>query len=86
MALKSLITFYLLPYSVHVVGLDLHQKLVLIKESSFNLNYKKEKMDPSSFIIPEDVCVIEDDEGNASRAPTEEVHSSIKSKRENGSM
>ncbi|XP_024928596.1 DExH-box ATP-dependent RNA helicase DExH17 isoform X3 [Ziziphus jujuba] len=67
------------------IGIDLHQKVVLVKERSFNLNNQMGKMQQSSFAPPQEVYVIEDDEETTSQAPIKDVNSSIKSKRQSES-
>ncbi|XP_068336136.1 DExH-box ATP-dependent RNA helicase DExH17 [Pyrus communis] len=63
------------------IGIDLSQKLVLMKESN-----KKRGKKPPSCPPPKEVCVIEDDAETISQAPTKEHPKSTKSKRVDGSM
>ncbi|XP_009334110.2 DExH-box ATP-dependent RNA helicase DExH17 isoform X1 [Pyrus x bretschneideri] len=63
------------------IGIDLSQKLVLMKES----NNKRGKKPPSC-PPPKEVCVIEDDAETIRQAPTKEHPKSTKSKRVDGSM
>lgn len=63
------------------IGIDLSQKLVLMKES----NNKRGKKPPSC-PPPKEVCVIEDDAEPIRQAPTKEHPKSTKSKRVDGSM
>ncbi|KAM2014478.1 hypothetical protein ACFX16_045132 [Malus domestica] len=63
------------------IGIDLSQKLVLMKEG----NNKRGKKPPSC-PPPKEVCVIEDDAETIRQAPTKEHPKSTKSKRVDGSM
>ncbi|KAM1015098.1 hypothetical protein ACFX1T_044828 [Malus domestica] len=63
------------------IGIDLSQKLVLMKESN-----NKQGKKPPSCPPPKEVCVIEDDAETIRQAPTKEHPKSTKSKRVDGSM
>ncbi|KAK7825009.1 dexh-box atp-dependent rna helicase dexh17 [Quercus suber] len=70
---------------VHVVGIDLRQKLLLMKENNLSMNYKKRNKHPCSFPLPEEVYIIDDDEPT-SRAPAKEHNRSVNSERKNDSL
>lgn len=61
---------------VHVVGIDLHQKLVFTKASNLNFNFERENTQLSAFAPTQEVWVIDDDdEETISQAPTEKPRS-----------
>jgi ATP-dependent DNA helicase HFM1/MER3 len=68
---------------IHVVGIDLHRKLLLMKESNLSMKYKQRNKQPSSFPPPEEIHIIDDNE-ITSRAPAKELHNSANSEKENG--
>ena len=70
---------------IHVVGIDLRQKILLMKENNLSMNYKKRSKQPSSFPLPEEVYIIDDDEPT-SRAPAKEHNRSVNSERKNDSL
>uniref|UniRef100_A0A6N2MNN3 Helicase ATP-binding domain-containing protein n=1 Tax=Salix viminalis TaxID=40686 RepID=A0A6N2MNN3_SALVM len=67
------------------IGLDFHQKLVLLKESNPETNKHRGKQ-PSLFPPPGDVCVIEDESEMTSCGPAETLCNLTKSKTINNSM
>ena len=70
---------------VHVVGIDIRQKLLLMKENNLSMNYKKRNKQPSSSPLPEEVYIIDDDEPT-SQAPAKEHNRSVNSERKNDSL
>lgn len=72
-------------YNIHAVGIDLRQKLLLMKENNISLNHKQRNKQTSTFLPMEDVCVIDDDE-TTSGVSAKELRNSANSKRENDSM
>lgn len=72
-------------FIVHAVGLDFHQKLLLMKESNPETNKNRCKQ-PSLFPPPGDVCVIEDESETTSYGPAEMLCNLTKSKTINNSM
>ncbi|KAG5254531.1 ATP-dependent DNA helicase [Salix suchowensis] len=72
-------------FNVHSVGLDFHQKLVLLKESNPETNKHRCKH-PSLFPPPGVVCVIEDESEMTSCGPAETLCNMTKSKTINNSM
>jgi len=68
---------------IHVVGIDLHRKFLLMKESNLSMKYKQRNKQPSSFPPPEEIHIIDDNE-ITSRAPAKELHNSANSEKENG--
>ncbi|XP_050271163.1 DExH-box ATP-dependent RNA helicase DExH17 isoform X3 [Quercus robur] len=67
------------------IGIDLRQKLLLMKENNLSMNYKKRNKQPSSFPLPKEVYIIDDDEPT-SRAPAKEHNRSVNSERKNDSL
>ncbi|RQO85692.1 hypothetical protein POPTR_001G348200v4 [Populus trichocarpa] len=67
------------------IGLDFHQKLLLMKESNPETNKNRCKQ-PSLFPPPGDVCVIEDESETTSYGPAEMLCNLTKSKTINNSM
>ncbi|KAG6719998.1 hypothetical protein I3842_03G036300 [Carya illinoinensis] len=67
------------------IGIDLRQKLLLMKENNISLNHKQRNKQTSTFLPMEDVCVIDDDE-TTSGVSAKELRNSANSKRENDSM
>ncbi|KAB5521093.1 hypothetical protein DKX38_025412 [Salix brachista] len=67
------------------IGLDFHQKLLLLKESNPETNKHSGKQ-PSLFPPPGDVCVIEDESEMTSCGPAETLCNLTKSKTINNSM
>lgn len=68
---------------IHVVGIDLRRKLLLMKESNLSMKYKQRNKQPSSFPPPEEIHIIDDNE-TSSRAPAKELHNSANSEKEIG--
>ncbi|KAI9176307.1 hypothetical protein LWI28_001085 [Acer negundo] len=69
------------------VGIDLHQKLLMVKESNSKLNHRRGSKQPSFFPPPEEVCVIEDEnENGTSSHTTSRKLNSLNSRREDSSM
>lgn len=60
----------------HAVGLDLHKKLLMMKEMESNMIRKhKGHKTTSSYDLPKEIYVIEDDDKKtSSHTPTEELH------------
>ncbi|KAL9366988.1 hypothetical protein Peur_038187 [Populus x canadensis] len=90
--MSFLLFFYLVDHGVdlesfivHAVGLDFHQKLLLMKESNPETNKNRCKQ-PSLFPPPGDVCVIEDESETTSYGPAEMLCNLTKSKTINNSM
>ncbi|PPD82339.1 hypothetical protein GOBAR_DD20727 [Gossypium barbadense] len=70
---------------IHAVGVDLHEKLLLVKESNSNANLKRARK-PTQFFAPEEVYVIEDDNAATHKSFAQRPPDSIGSKRESSSM
>ncbi|KAH9790843.1 DExH-box ATP-dependent RNA helicase DExH17 [Citrus sinensis] len=68
------------------VGVDIHQKLVLVKESNSNVNRKCGHKQSSLFHTPEEVCVIEDENETAAQTPAQEIDNLLSSTMEDSSM
>ncbi|XP_059449049.1 DExH-box ATP-dependent RNA helicase DExH17 isoform X2 [Corylus avellana] len=64
------------------IGIDLRQKLLLMKESKSSMKYKQRNKQPSSFPPPEEIHIIDDNEAT-SRALAKELHNSANSEKEN---
>jgi hypothetical protein len=73
---------FVLYHFIHVVGIDLRQKLLLMKENKLSMKYKQRNKQPSSFPPPEEIHIIDDNEAT-SRAPAKVLHNSANSKKEN---
>lgn len=71
---------------VHAVGIDLHQKIIVVKEINSKPIHARGSKQPSSFPLHKDVYVIDDDNEDASHAPAEGLNVSKKSKREMDSL
>ncbi|KAK9018141.1 hypothetical protein V6N11_001122 [Hibiscus sabdariffa] len=69
-----------------VVGLDLHEKLVLVKESDSTPNPKRAKKPAQFFAPPQEVYVIEDDKAARHQSLAQRLPDSIESKMESSSM
>ncbi|KAK8302140.1 hypothetical protein V6Z12_D04G068100 [Gossypium hirsutum] len=67
------------------IGVDLHEKLLLVKESNSNANLKRARK-PTQFFAPEEVYVIEDDNAATHKSFVQRPPDSIGSKRESSSM
>ncbi|XP_052485594.1 DExH-box ATP-dependent RNA helicase DExH17 isoform X2 [Gossypium raimondii] len=67
------------------IGVDLHEKLLLVKESNSNANLKRARK-PTQFFAPEEVYVIEDDKAATHKSFAQRPPDSIGSKRESSSM
>ncbi|KAL5793217.1 hypothetical protein ACOSP7_001811 [Xanthoceras sorbifolium] len=67
------------------IGIDLHQKLLMVNESNSKLNYKRGSKQPSFFPPPEEVCVIEDENGTSAHTPARKLKN-LDSRREDSSM
>ncbi|TYI86433.1 hypothetical protein E1A91_D04G064700v1 [Gossypium mustelinum] len=67
------------------IGVDLHEKLLLVKESNSNANLKRARK-PTQFFAPEEVYVIEDDNAATHKSFSQRPPDSIGSKRESSSM
>ncbi|KAA3476915.1 DExH-box ATP-dependent RNA helicase DExH17 isoform X3 [Gossypium australe] len=70
---------------IHAVGVDLHEKLRLVKESNSNANLKRARK-PAQFFAPEEVYVIEDDNEAKHKSFAQRPPDSIESKRESSSI
>ncbi|KAH9742364.1 DExH-box ATP-dependent RNA helicase DExH17 [Citrus sinensis] len=68
------------------VGVDIHQKLVLVKESNSNVNRKCGHKQSPLFHTPEEVCVIEDENETAAQTPAQEIDNLLSSTMEDSSM
>ncbi|XVF60252.1 hypothetical protein PTKIN_Ptkin08bG0030000 [Pterospermum kingtungense] len=68
------------------IGIDHHEKLLLVKESNSNAKNKRAKKQAQFFPLPEEVCVIEDDPAAKNQTLAQEPPDSIQSKRESSSM
>ncbi|KAK2661719.1 hypothetical protein Ddye_000293 [Dipteronia dyeriana] len=69
------------------IGIDLHQKLLMLKESNSKLNHRRGSRQPSFFPLPEEVCVIEDENENGTSAHTSSRKlNNLNSRREDSSM
>ncbi|KAM7509150.1 hypothetical protein LguiA_019603 [Lonicera macranthoides] len=75
-------------FNAHAVGIDLHQKAILIKGTGSNVIHKHGIKQVSSLPQPKDMCVGENDKHCTSQASTEEPHKAKrkKSKGERDSM
>ncbi|KAL4383547.1 hypothetical protein GQ457_15G023510 [Hibiscus cannabinus] len=71
---------------IHAVGLDLHEKLVLLKESDSTPNPKRAKKPAQFFAPPQEVYVIEDDKAAKHQSLAQRPPDSIESKMESSSM
>ncbi|KAK9002003.1 hypothetical protein V6N11_024696 [Hibiscus sabdariffa] len=71
---------------IHAVGLDLHEKLVLLKESDSTPNPKRAKKPAQFFAPPQEVYVIEDDKAAKHQSLAQRPPNSIESKMESSSM
>lgn len=56
---------------VHAVGIDLHQKVILMKESSSSVVHKHETKHVSSFAHPKDLYAIDDADKCTLTSPAE---------------
>ncbi|TYJ37629.1 hypothetical protein E1A91_A05G388300v1 [Gossypium mustelinum] len=72
-------------YADMVVGVDLHEKLLLVKESNSNANLKRARK-PTQFFAPEEVYVIEDDKAATHKSFAQRPPDLIESKRESSSV
>ncbi|KHG23391.1 putative ATP-dependent DNA helicase HFM1 [Gossypium arboreum] len=70
---------------IHAVGVDLHEKLLLVKESNSNANLKRARK-PTQFFAPEEVYVIEDDKAATHKSFAQRPPDLIESKRESSSV
>ncbi|KAK1567272.1 hypothetical protein Q3G72_010178 [Acer saccharum] len=69
------------------IGIDLHQKLLKVKESNSKLNHRRGSRQPSFLPPPEEVCVIEDEDENGTSAhTTSRKLNNLNSRREDSSM
>ncbi|KAL9454808.1 hypothetical protein AB3S75_010249 [Citrus x aurantiifolia] len=68
------------------IGVDIHQKLVLVKESNSNVNRKCGHKQSSLFHTPEEVCFIEDENETAAQTPAQEIDNLLSSTMEDSSM
>ncbi|OMO59219.1 hypothetical protein CCACVL1_24992 [Corchorus capsularis] len=68
------------------IGLDLHEKLLLVKESNSTGNRKCKKKQPQFFAPPGEICVIEDDNAGTNQNLSREPPHRIESKMESSSM
>ncbi|KAJ7970807.1 DExH-box ATP-dependent RNA helicase [Quillaja saponaria] len=68
------------------IGIDLHQKLLLMKENTSNLNRKRNGKQPSFFPPLEELYVIEDGDETPSQVPAKEPDNLSKSKDEDVSI
>ncbi|XWS30379.1 hypothetical protein CRYUN_Cryun24cG0112300 [Craigia yunnanensis] len=68
------------------IGVDPHEKLLLVKESNSNANNKRAKKQAQLFALPEEVCVIEDDNAAKHQTLAQEPPDLIESKRESSMM
>ncbi|KAH9742356.1 DExH-box ATP-dependent RNA helicase DExH17 [Citrus sinensis] len=68
------------------IGVDIHQKLVLVKESNSNVNRKCGHKQSPLFHTPEEVCVIEDENETAAQTPAQEIDNLLSSTMEDSSM
>ncbi|KAK3183606.1 hypothetical protein Dsin_030892 [Dipteronia sinensis] len=69
------------------IGIDLHQKLLMVKESNSKLNHRHGSKQPSFFPPSEEVCVIEDENENGTSAHTTTRRlNNLNSRREDSSM
>ncbi|KAJ4729267.1 DExH-box ATP-dependent RNA helicase [Melia azedarach] len=64
------------------IGIDVHQKLLVVKDSTSNMDRKRRNRQPSLFRPPEEVCVIEDENGTAAQ----KLNNSLNSKMEDSSI
>ncbi|KAK5835363.1 hypothetical protein PVK06_011051 [Gossypium arboreum] len=67
------------------IGVDLHEKLLLVKESNSNANLKRARK-PTQFFAPEEVYVIEDDKAATHKSFAQRPPDLIESKRESSSV
>ncbi|KAF2308517.1 hypothetical protein GH714_010237 [Hevea brasiliensis] len=68
------------------IGLDFHEKLILLKDNNSGMNYKCGQKQPSLFPPPVEICLIEDDNETISYASAERLCNLKKSKTEDSSM
>ncbi|EOY02467.1 ATP binding,ATP-dependent helicases,DNA helicases [Theobroma cacao] len=68
------------------IGVDLHEKLLLVNESNAYANNKRTKEQPQFFAPPEEVCVVEDDNAATNQTLAQEPPDLIESKRESSLM
>ncbi|CBI34887.3 unnamed protein product, partial [Vitis vinifera] len=68
------------------IGIDLHQKLLVVKEINSNMIHARGSKQLSSFPLPKEVYVIEDDNEDASHSSSKGLDISKKSKREMDSL
>ncbi|PPS04848.1 hypothetical protein GOBAR_AA15815 [Gossypium barbadense] len=77
---ENLILFHEKISFIHAVGVDLHEKLLLVKESNSNANLKRARK-PTQFFAPEEVYVIEDDKAATHKSFAQRPPDLIESKR-----
>ncbi|XP_057997626.1 DExH-box ATP-dependent RNA helicase DExH17-like isoform X1 [Hevea brasiliensis] len=68
------------------IGLDFHEKLILLKDNNSGMNYTCGQKQPSLFPPPVEICLIEDDNETISYASAERLCNLKKSKTEDSSM
>ncbi|XP_022741905.1 DExH-box ATP-dependent RNA helicase DExH17 [Durio zibethinus] len=64
------------------IGIDPHEKLLLVKDNNSNANHNRAKKQAQLFAPPEEICVIEDDNAAKHQTLAQEPPGLIKSKRE----
>ncbi|XVE67890.1 hypothetical protein DITRI_Ditri09bG0024200 [Diplodiscus trichospermus] len=68
------------------IGIDPHENLLLVKESNSNVNNKRANKQAQFFALPEEVCVIEDDNAAKHQNLAQGRPDLIESKRESPGM
>ncbi|KAK9015536.1 hypothetical protein V6N11_006639 [Hibiscus sabdariffa] len=83
---ENLVLFHEKISVIHAVGLDIHEKLLLVKESDSTPNPKRAKKPAQFFAPPQEVYVIEDDKAAKHQSLAQRPLHSIESKMESPSM
>ena len=68
------------------IGIDLHQKLLVVEEINSKMIHTRGSKQLSSFPLPKEVYVIEDENEDASHSPSKRFDMSKKFKREMDSL
>ncbi|KAJ0054741.1 hypothetical protein Pint_02771 [Pistacia integerrima] len=61
------------------IGIDIHQKLLVVKENNSTVNHKRGNKQPSFFPPPKEVCVVEDENEATTQTPHQKLNKRIDS-------
>ena len=81
----AFITFHSFIFNVHAVGIDLLQKVILMRETNSNIHhsYGTKRL---SLLQPTDVCIIDPEYDDAPQVQVHRPEKPLKSKNEDTSM